>query len=62
MTMMSDVTTEELTEIEGGALPVWALGALVTVAFGVAFCAGVGIGNAVNDAWGVSYSDEIHCA
>lgn len=62
MTMMSDVTTEELTEIEGGALPVWALGALVAVGLGAAFCLGVGIGNAVNDAMGVSESDQIHCA
>lgn len=58
MMMMSDVTTEELTEIEGGA--VWT-GSLVTIGIGIAFCVGVGIGNAINDAMGVNASDEIHC-
>ena len=60
MNMMSDVTTEELTEIEGGAVP-WFGGALATIAIGIAWCVGVGIGNAVNDAWGVDPSTEIHC-
>jgi hypothetical protein len=58
--MMSDVTTEELTEIEGGAVP-WFGGAVAGVLMGVAFCVGVGIGNAINDAWGVDPSTEIHC-
>lgn len=58
--MMSDVTTEELTEIEGGAVP-WFGGALATIAIGIAWCVGVGIGNAINDAMGVNAADEIHC-
>jgi hypothetical protein len=47
--VLTDVTTDELAEVDGGLMLLVA-----------AFCFGVGIGNAINDAMGVTYG-QIHC-
>jgi hypothetical protein len=54
-TAMTDVSDEDLLGVEGGVIPTWGYITLI----GMAFCFGVGVGNAINEAMGVD--PAIHC-